>query len=211
MIKPNYLVYQLCWWEGFLFASFLPLYFASKRVYRNLTWRSNLTVLASWIVKPIFFQICYSQTALMFSMLSILLFSHLLKPVFCGLKIIFLYLRPCPAVRKAFTKYLMQTSLDVWLQKLRWFFSGHFLWACWYRKRPSVENLTIFTICTVIRPPKDHVDFFESLDISQETSNTLKKFKETVKISDCWAFRQCEKKKWWSGLKVTDMFCLCWS
>lgn len=51
-----------------------------------------------------------------------------------------------------------------------------------------------FTVCTVIRPPKDHIDFFESLDISQETSNTLKKFKETVKISDCWAFRQYEKK-----------------
>lgn len=51
-----------------------------------------------------------------------------------------------------------------------------------------------FMVCTVIRPPKDHIDFFESLDISQETSNTLKKFKETVKISDCWAFRQYEKK-----------------
>lgn len=51
-----------------------------------------------------------------------------------------------------------------------------------------------FTVCTVIRPPKDHIDFFESLDISQETSNTLNKFKETVKISDCWAFRQYEKK-----------------
>ena len=133
--------YQLCWWEGFLFASFLSLYFAFKTVYRNLTGRSNLTVLASWIVKPIFFQICYSQTELMFSMLSILLFSHLLKPVFCGLKTIFIYLRPCPAVSKASTKYLM--PLDVWLQILRWFLSGHFLWACWYRKCPRVENLTI--------------------------------------------------------------------
>ena len=33
--------------------------------------------------------------------------------------------------------------------------------------------------------------FFE---ISRETSNTLKKFKETVKISDCWVFRHYEKK-----------------
>ena len=39
-----------------------------------------------------------------------------------------------------------------------------------------------FTVCTVIRPPKDHTDFFESLDISQETSNTLKKFKKLLKF-----------------------------
>ena len=199
----------MCWWEGFLFASFLSLYVASKTVYRNLTWRSNLTVLASWIVKPIFFQICYSQTALMFSMLSILLFSHLLKPVFCGLKIIFLYLRPCPAVRKAFTKYLMQTSLDVWLQKLHWTFSLSLL-IPQASNQSKCRKSNDFTVCTVIRPPKDHIDFFESLDISQETSNTLKKFKKLLKFLIAGRV-DTTKKKWCSGLKVTNMFCLCWS
>ena len=139
----------------------------------------------------------------MFSMLSILLFSHLLKPVFCGLKTIFIYLRPCPAVSKVSTKYLMQTSLDVWLQILRWFLSGHFLWACWYRKCRKYYN---FTVCTVIRPPKDHTDFFESLDISQETSNTLKKFKELLKISDCWACRHYEKKNYGVAWKLLTCF-----
>ena len=143
----------------------------------------------------------------MFSMLSILLFSHLLKPVFCGLKTIFIYLRPCPAVGKASTKYLMQTSLDVWLQKLRWFLSGHFLWACWYRKCPSVENLKInFTVCTVIRPPKDHTDFFESLDNSQETSNTLKKFKKLLKFLIAGRVDTTKKKNDWVAWKLLACF-----
>ena len=199
----------MCWWEGFFFASLLPLYFASKTVYRNLTWRSNLTVLASWIVKPIFFQICYSQTALMFSMLSILLFSHLLKPVFCGLKIIFSI---WDRARQS-EKLSQNTSCrPLWMYDSKNYdgFLVDISLSLLIPQASKCRKSNDFMVCTVIRPPKDHIDFFESLDISQETSNTLKKFKKLLKFLIAGRV-DTTKKKWWSGLKVTNMFCLCWS